>query len=250
MNNMKKTFVITCAVVAITIGTLTVSSAAPMPTSNMGREYFLSVPDLKLWSCGLSFESLDRKLKPLTYGGPTGKISSSKTLGYVGYDFVPWFTGYATAGVGDTKIGHASQTGENSPQFGLGVHFNAIDKEILDPTLYEDRIRVTAGLQYIGSTAKDPATQDNIRLGDLSASAIVSLVNDIEGSKEFLPNSIAIFGGLLYADIITNDKNLKPDTKIGFTGGLELYYTESVSLVFALERLDDSGILAGVNVRF
>jgi hypothetical protein len=252
MNNMKKTFAITCAVATITLGSFAVSFAAPVPTdSNSGKDYFLSVPDLNAWSCGVSFESMDRKLRvPDIYRRtPQDKYRGVKSLGFVGYDFEPWFEGYLTAGLSTTKINKQLSDGNNGPAYGLGVHFNIIDKDIPDPTLWDDKIRVTAGAQYLGFNGTDPYTGKTVQLGELSGSIIVSVVNDLQGSKEFLPNSIGVFGGLIYSDL-TNAKNVMADSTVGFIAGLESYYTESVSFVFAVEQIGGSGYLAGINVRF
>jgi hypothetical protein len=255
MNNMKKTFAITCAVATIMLGTFAASFAAPMPTdSNSGKDYFLSVPDLHTWSCGLSLESSDRNLKVPDFTQrlgqvPQDKYRSVKTLGFVGYDFEPWFEGYVTAGLSTTKINPNLSEGNNGPAYGIGVHFNIIDKDIINPTLADDKIRVTAGAQYLGFNGTDPYTGKTVQLGEFSGSALIGIVNDVQGSKEFLPNSIGIFGGLIFS-YITNAKNVMADETIGFMGGLNAYYTESVSFVLAVEQIGGSGYLAGVNVRF
>jgi hypothetical protein len=252
---MKKTIAIACVVAPILMGNLAVTAiAAPLPTSNLGREYYVSAPDLKQWSGGLYVDSMERKLAPVGMSS-SDKVKYSRDMGYIGYDFIPWITSYLTVGVGSVKIGQNAKNSNSGVQAGLGVHFNLMDKDILDPTLYEDKIRVTAGLQYIAAKPEfDPngngVGKKKIKFDELSGSIIVSLVNDVEGSKLFSPFGLSIFGGLLYSDLMTDAHNVDEDAKIGLTAGLEIFYTETVSFYLAVDRFDDMGSTAGVNVRF
>lgn len=240
---MKK-IILTVIVVLLATGSLTCILAGPIPTSNMGKEYVISVPDLRLWSFGLFQSSAERKTESLY----PGEFEYSRTMVYVGYDAWQRITTYVTAGPGKTKIGKTSPTDDSQPHFGVGLHFNLIDKDILDPTLIEDRIRVVAGMEYTKATAE--WNNNDIRFDEFSASLLASLVNDLGGEKYFWPNSIALFGGLLYSDIMSDSKYVSPSETVGFTGGLEIFYTESISLFVAAENLENSGYTAGVNVRF
>jgi hypothetical protein len=237
---MKKNIGVACIVTFLLVGSFSVIVAGPVSSSNLGREYVISDSDLRSWSFGLYANSSERGLKPV------GSAKLERTMGYIGYDFVPWLTTYVTAGLGKASINPAS--GDNQFNYGLGAHLNLIDKEILDPTLYEDRVRVTAGLQYIAATAKYINT--DTRFDEFSGSLILTLINDLEGNKDFIPNSLGLFGGLLYSTFVTDKENLKADGNVGFTVGFEIYYTESVALYIATEKIDKSGYTAGVNVRF
>ena len=253
---MKRTIAIACVVATILLGNLPVTViAVPLLTSNYGKDYYVSVPDLKQWSCGLYLDSMERKLDNPVEFTSGAKLSYQRNMGYIGYDFFPCMTTYATVGTGTLKIGNNAPTSDNCAQYGVGVHFNLLDKDILDPTLEEDKIRVTAGMEYIASNPDfDPfgngLDKQNISFDELSGSIVVSLVNDIEGNKSFLPFSLSVFAGLLYSDLITNVHNLKTDGQVGFTAGLEIFYTESVSFFLAVQNIGDSGYTAGVNLRF
>jgi len=242
---MKKYLGVVCVVTFVLMGSFSSIIAGPVPSSNLGREYFISDSDLRLWSFGVYQSSSERDLRLM------GVAKLERTMGYVGYDFVPWMTTYVTAGLGKTSgTGAGMQATGNQFNYGLGFHFNIIDKEILDPTLYEDRVRLTAGLQYIAAKVKYHSR--DTKFDELSSSLIVTLINDLEGSKNYVPFSLAIFGGLIYSDLLPDSDipSLQENAAIGFTGGFEVFYTESVSIYIALENIDHSGYTAGLNVRF
>ena len=229
-------------------------------TSNLGRDYEVSVPDLKQWSCGLYTESMDRKLDSAGVFMYGSKLNYQRNMGYIGYDFfrdydfLRCMTTYATLGTGSLKIGNGQRSG-SCAQYGVGAHFNLLDKDILDPTLAEDKIRVTAGVEYIASNPSVDTSgfgfdKQSISFDELSGSLIVSFVNDIEGDKTFLPFGLSVFAGLLYSDFITNSHDLKADSQLGYIAGLEVFYTESISFFLAAENIGSSGYTAGVDIHF
>jgi hypothetical protein len=251
---MRKTIAIACVVAPILLGNLSVSAiAVPLQTSNNGQDYYIGVEDLKQWSCGLYTETMERKLTNVGEPQSQAVLNYERTMGYIGYDILPYATTYATIGFGNLKIGEGFPASNNSAEYGVGVHFNLLDKGIWDPTLTEDKIRVTASMEYIASNPSVSGygmNNSNINFDELSGSLIVSLVNDVQGNKTFLPFSLSLFGGLLYSDLTTNVHSVKQDGEFGFIAGLEVFYTESVSMFGAAQEIGDPGYSAGLNVRF
>lgn len=231
-----------CPAVFLLVGNFTCLFAVPIGNSNEGREYLMAAQDVGQWSCGLY--SMTQK-RDVTSNGLQYHMKSRKVIAYVGYDFKCWFTTYAIAGQSGAQIGGTGYA-DAETELGVGMHFNILDLEVLDPTLFEDKVRVNGGWQYSVTETEWAGRQTNLR--ELSASLMLSIVNDIEGNKLFLPNSIALFAGPIYSDI--HSSSLDEKNKFGFAAGIEVFLSEKISLKWAIERFDAAGYSAGINVRF
>ena len=216
--------------------------AIPIGNSNLGREYYHDVSNLEQWSFGLFISSRDRLI---IAAGKQHRMDSQRISGYVGYDFKPWFTTYGLIGNVETKIHPLSRLGGHA-EYGVGMIFNLIDQDILSPTLFEDRIRVNATWQY--TTSKTTSFGFVSKWRELFASLTVSIVNDLEGNRLFLPISMALFGGPIYSNLIST--SFEEEDKFGFTVGLEVFFTDKVSVYLGTERLDAESVMGGINVRF
>lgn len=213
------------------------SSAVPTARSNLGREYLISTDELRPWSCGLYTTSYDRNVNSL-------RMRSSKYMGYVGYDFIPWITTYVTFGSHESR--YAMDPGESAGEYGLGASFNIIDQEILDPTLFEDRIRLNGNIQYTLSSIRWSGQDTD--WNELYASLTLSIVNDLQGDKFFTPNSLALFIGPIYCAPV--DTELTVDKTLGFTAGIDCFLNEKITLELGFQQLKNAGITAGISIRF
>jgi len=215
--------------------------ALPGGYDDNGRNYLEGSSDLSSWSMGLYMAGRDRAIliDDVPYHMETGEM-----MGYVGYDITPRFTFYATGGSTRHSVRHPRVV-TSSGMFGVGFKVNLLDHEIMDPTLLEDQIRLNLELQYSASSlewygeAKD--------YGEVSGSLTLGLVNDTMGNILYLPNGIGIFAGLVYSDYVTGD--IDGESPAGYTAGLEIYYTEKVTIEVRVEVFDDPKYSAGIHLR-
>ena len=239
---MKRSLTVILVAVLVLEGTCLLIPALPIAGSNTGREYLMGVSDLGNWSCGIYSRMLDRDID---IRGIDSLMKSKSIIGYVGYDFVRWFTTYVLAGQNESEFGNMGY-GDDEFEYGFGMYFNLLDQDILDPTLFEDKIRINAGWQY--SESKTESGGSDVEWSEICASLTLSIVNDLDGNKRYVPNSIALFAGPVYSDIdssIINEKDV-----FGYTAGIQVFYTEKVSFDIGVEKFESDTYVGGVNVRF
>jgi len=232
-----------CLAVFVLAGNFTCLLAVPIGNSDEGREYLIASQDVSKWSCGVYSRAQNRDV---TSNRRQLSMRLRKVIAHVGYDFERWFTTYAVAGQSQAGTSGGGGYADAGTELGMGMRFNILDLEILDPTLFEDKIRVNAGWQYSMSDTEWEGRQTNLH--ELSASLMLSIVNDIEGNKLFCPNSIALFAGPIYSDIHSSSINEK--NKLGFAVGMEVFLSEKISLECAIEKFDADAYSAGINVHF
>lgn len=232
-------FLFCCVAVVLLSCGIEPVSATPGSTSNLGLEHLDGVTDFSRWSVGIYGLGRER-----TSG--LNDIKHQKYMGYVGYDVLRWMTTYVTLGESKTKIGIA-EYGDWEAEYGLGVTMNLIDHVLPDPFLMEDRIRVNAGVEYTRCTTETLGS--DVDWGELYAQLTIGIVNDIDGSKFYLPNSIGIYGGPI-TTIVHGDSQINNGDEFGYTIGTDLYFSETVSLEFAIEILDTTDFAGGLHIRF
>lgn len=245
---MKNTFTRCCilsVLFLVVAGSFSPINALPVGRSNLSREYLVSPQDLGSWSIGLYAIKQERDVTANKYMSDV-PMKSSKTLGYIGYDIIPWITAYVVGGSSETRIGWGS--GSSKPEIGFGAVFNLIDTEIEDPTLFENRLRLSSHAQYTWGSAKSSTSSSDVKWGEFSGSLLLSIVNDLEGDKFFVPNSIALFVGPVFS--VINSNTIEQDKIFGMTGGLDIFLNEKVSLELAYTRYEAGTYSIGVNVRF
>ena len=220
------------------------ASAIPVGTSNLPREYVVGNNLPRIFSCGVYAADIQRDAD---IGSTTVPMEYSKGMAYVGVDVVRFATLYGAIGVNNTKVSQwMEDTDETALDYEGGLTLRFLDQEIMDPTLMENRLRICAGVSYsqttfsLGGQSKD--------WGELQASVIVSIVNDLTGDRLFLPDSIAIYAGPLYSDIISNE--IDESTQFGFAVGIQVFLDEHTSLDFGIRQFDSTGYAGGVHVRF
>lgn len=217
------------------------SGAVPVSSGQLGRNYLVSAADLTRWSGGIlgSVRKRDVEVERFDY-----TLKSTRYLIYVGYDFMSWATAYGIGGRSVSKMGSGAY--ENaSAEIGGGVRFNILEHEILSPTLVEDMIRINCGVQYTMSGTDWRGT--DLDWGELYGWLTLSLINELDGNKLFVPWSIALYGGPIYSDFFSD---VDANETLGFTAGLEVLYTDRVSLHAGVEHFDEQSFAGGVQIRF
>lgn len=219
------------------------ASAAPRGVSNLGREYVINTAMLSPWSLGAYLENLEREV---IVDRTVQDLSSSGINGFIGYDVLERMTVFGTYGGYETEIGRGG-TSDRKAHYGVGLNVNLIDQPVLDPTLYEDRLRLNLDLHYTFRNA-DYAF-GSLAWNELYASLTLGIVNDISGNKFFLPFSMNLFGGVVYSDL---HGDVEERDQFGFTFGLDVFLTKRVQLTGQMIRYDSENMSSqgGVGIRF
>ena len=217
---------------------------APLGPSNASREYILGVHELSAWSSGVYYEDQKREVQE-SHGFGTAEMRAKRLWTYIGYDLLPWMTAFGSVGTVKAQFNDGDFSDQDL-EWGGGAQFNLIDQEIMDPTLFENRIRLNAGVHYTSSQC-ETWNGGELKWEELFGSLLVSIVNDVNQNKFFGPESIAIFAGPIYSDLMGD---LKAEEEIGFTAGFQVFFTKRVSAEVAVKELDDTSIMSGLQVRF
>lgn len=244
MKNSLSLFVAVCVSTFIAADSGFSATRAP---SNEGRDYVNGARSLANWSIGANYETAEKDLVFDTFG--TRAVKSTKAMAYIGYDALPWMTPYLTMGQSQTKIGFA-QSQDGQLDYGLGLLLNMLDYEVADSFLLEDRVRVNGSVEYTRTSMA--VGNDDMDLDAFDASLTIGLVNDLVGATQFIPESITLFGGPVYSTWMGPDIKGAQSSRddFGFTIGLEMFYTRSVSMNIRANFLEHSGASAGINVHF
>lgn len=245
-----------CVVVCVLMLRTTSVIASPIVGSNDNYEFLMGGADLSKFSIGAYVREQNLKVRPSPSAGMVDySMKMKKIMGYVGYDILRWGTIYGIMGTTDTRLDsgtnipyrHESYNGSES-EYGLGFVVNLIDHDIADPTLIEDRIRVTAGVEYTKSSMYWNLAHEQVDWDEIYASARVSLINQLHGYKEMWPLAIGLYAGPIYATIISSSLNGSRD--VGFIGGMEIYYSDRITFDIGVENLDDMGYNIGFTLKF
>ena len=237
---MKK-IILLVALIMLTSVSLSRSMADPRGYPSNGKHYLESSSDLSNWGAGGYFESRDRDV---IIDHDTLLMGSSEIVGYVSYDVIRWISIYGLAGYAQHDFGEEGFSSGNSGEYGFGAKFNFFNHEILDPLLLENRLAINGGLQYSASTAD--WNGEDAQINELAASLTIGLINDIEGHKLFVPLAIGIFGGGIYSKLFGD---IEEAEALGATFGLDIYYSEKVTLEVRAEDWVNTTWMGGVHVR-
>lgn len=232
----------------VLLGLASLCHAVPVSNSNGARDYLINDASLNRWSFGIYGEEREWNVRTDPQNIPYS-LDSRKIMAYVGLNLTRWLMVYGTIGESETELKNTLFAGDAGYEmaYGGGVHLNILDHEIPDPTLLENKLRVVAGFQYI--FADTDQFMADWEWEEYLAYLTISLVNDIDGNKLFLPNSIAIYAGPAYTDIRSDDIEQTSD-EFGYMAGLEVFYTESISLDIGVQSFHSTGLTAGMHIRF
>lgn len=250
---MKKCLFLTCALVFSHIICPHRSFAGARGISASTREYLAGIADLRRWSFGLNSAGGEREMN---VGRQTLIMKSRNITGAIGYECLPWLAPYLTVGSSKTRVGAgASEYSDGEPQYGIGVWLNLLEHDIPSPAILEEKLRLNAGSQF--SIGEADWENGDAEWNEISAFFTASIINEVEGNNIFLLDSIAFFTGVLWSDFVgssistfTYRGDLNEDQALGFTAGVEVFFTKTISCHAAIEKFDSDGYSAGLHARF
>ncbi len=220
------------------------ASAMPIGSGNDGYDYLFKGNKLDWLSAGIYILDTDRGIQ---FDGTTvsSKLKTRQRLVYIGINAGRWFSVYGLGGEAEARIGAAPYSDPESV-YGGGVRINLLDHEVTEPTLMEDRWRVNLGAQYtMNETSMGTVTWD---WEELSVALTFGIVNDTLGNKYYTPESIVLYIGPIYSALDSDRFSEKDD--IGMVGGMEIFFTDSISLDVEVQRFEDTSLGAGLNIHF
>ena len=217
--------------------------AVPIGGGNEGLQYLEGVYRFDRWRAGVYANVMDREVE-VDDSSMSGILTTERALTYVGYEILPWASGYLAAGMSKAKIDPEDYDGGNF-EYGGGLQFNLLDHDLMGPTLTEDRLRVNAGAQL--TKAQGEIYGEDVEWLDFFSSLTVGLVNDLTGDKFFVPDSISLYAGPAYSDLFGD---VEATTEFGLVAGLEIFWTEGVTFDLGYQYFEEDGFYAGVNFNF
>ena len=224
--------------------------AGPRTSSNAGLNYFATAGDAGRWSVGTYYDLYNRNVTIKDTGIDT-TLKVNRVMAYAGYDLNRWITAHIDAGTGKADLGDTGN-GSSEMQYGFAMDMRLIDHEVADTTLMEDRFTLNADWDLSFSKTENFAG-DDVKWGVLNASLTAGIVNDIDGYNTFYtPDAIAIFAGPAFSSIIGSDLESSGggSDMVGLCGGVEVFYTTSVSFNVRYTHINDNDFSGGMNVRF
>lgn len=233
---------------------LTVSAlqASPVWTSNRDSEYLLSSDkDLSFLSVGFNIESVEREIEIRDTANVLQRpvLELNRYRGYLGCEVFDWLTIYGTAGGARSGIKANTEETEANAEYGAGFRINFLDHIIADPLVIEDRIRLTATVQYTKSSMNFTRQYN---WSETRSSVQFSIINDVAGNPYFRPEAIGLNVGYVYSDL--RGDNGIDEVHPGFaTLGAEIFYSKSISFdgsVYFGNSNETRGMIAGFHLRF
>ena len=237
---MKNTFTLLSAAALLAIS-FTAAQAFPTGKSNESSDYLNGTGISHMLSGGIYGGSLERDME---FGSTVLPLETSKAVIYLGMNLRPWLTLFAGVGGADHELGMAES--DSTYVLEAGLLINVIDHVILDPSLFEDRLRINMGATW--ATTEAEWYGEDVKWQEINAFATISIVNDTTGNKLFNPNSIALYAGPVYSYITGDD--LEADQELGFMAGIEVFVSETISLDLGVRQFDSTGVEGGLNIQF
>lgn len=224
--------------------------AEPRGGSNADRDFISGASESDGWSCGLTYNSRDRRVE---IADLAGTLDAQIVAAYIGYSPLPFATLYVLGGQllsgFDPDYGTDPTVNDSSRfLYGASLQTDIFSHEIQDPLLMENKIRVNGTMSYVASEVE--VFSETLDFEEFTASLTASIVNDVVGNKMFLPESVAVFAGPTYSSSLSDDIDDSMDDEVGLTVGLEVFHTKRVSYYARFDDFARSGYAAGLNVRF
>jgi hypothetical protein len=234
------------------------AGAMPVYESNQGREYLISYQGLDRWGAGVVFSSLERPVV-ITSGRVEmeSSLEQDRVMGYLTYHLLRAMDIYVIGGGANVGLDGWKKESADS-DYGVGLRLNIMDHIIQDPILLEDKIRLSATLQYSETKIGEAWGAKKAALREKYAAVSMAVINDVEGMVLFHPESIALNLSFIYSgldghlDYPASRADIEADDTSYLTAGVEMFWTKRVSIeVFALlSGGDTTGSGAALHVRF
>lgn len=221
--------------------------ASPRGGSNQAIDYLDRDSEHNRLSIGTYYHGRKRNVT-IDGTGIAGELQEDRFVGYGGYDLQHWLTVYGITGWNIADLGDALTPNSDSDLvIGISLGMDLFTHEIQETVIMEDKFRINSSISLF-KTEFDVSGSGRNYL-ELDAQLTFSFVNDTKGSKFYFPESIALFVGPIYNDLISGDIDERDD-RFGVTAGLEFYSAERVSVGFRYEQHKKSGFVGGFNIHF
>ncbi len=237
---MKKTSTLPMVFVALAVSIVS-AHAIPTGKSNESGDYVSGTGISHMLNAGIYGGSLEREVE---YKNTVRTLESKQSVVYLGLEPTPWATVFVGAGLADHQVGLLES--DTTQKIEAGVLLNLVDHVILDPTLFEDKLRVNAGASWAYTEAE--WLNNDVRWQEATAFLTVSIVNDTTGNKFFNPDSVAIYMGPLFNYIQSDEIELRDE--FGFLAGIEIFVTDSISIDLGMRHIDTTGFEGGLHIDF
>ncbi len=218
--------------------------SVPLGRSNEPMDYLLKTPSLNGFTAGAYFGLIKQTLR-LNGAVSDLELQASRVTGYVGYELFRGFSVYVIGGANEVELSGTAST-DSEAVFGGGFSVNLLNHFFREPVPMEDAIRINAGAQFL--TTKAGFGGIAAEWDEITAAVTVSLVNHTDGNKYYTPESIAIYAGPAFSYL--RSKHFESKGDVGVTGGLEIFFTDSMAIDLRVEQFDSISFSAGVNYRF
>jgi len=237
---MKKTSI---ALIAFAVLATSILSAHAIPTgkSNESGDYVSGTGISHMFNAGIYGGSIEREVE---YRETMMPLESKQSIVYMGIEVTPWATVFVGGGLADHQVGMLES--KTTQKVEAGLLLNLVDHVFLDPTLFEDKLRINAGASWAYTEAE--WLDNDVRWQEATAFLTVSIVNDTIGNKFFNPNSIAIYMGPLFNYIQSDEIELEDE--FGYMAGIEVFLTESISIDLGMRHISTTGFEGGLHINF
>ncbi len=237
---MKKTSIVVLASIFLAV-CLASAHAIPTGKSNESGDYLSGTGLSDRLSAGIYTGSLEREV---LYRSVLTVLESKQSMVYLGLDLTRWLTLFVSGGLADHQVGLLESGSTQKVE--AGILLNLIDHDILDPSFFEDKLRLNVGASW-GYTEAEWLGRD-VTWEEGTAYITVSVVNDTTGNKIFNPNSVSVYVGPLYNYIQSDDIEL--EDHLSFMAGIEVFLTDHIMLDLGLRHMDAMTYEGGVHIRF
>ncbi|HAS83020.1 MAG TPA: hypothetical protein DCS43_10205 [Verrucomicrobia bacterium] len=221
------------------------AGAIPVGRNNEAINYLFKDPVLTRVTAGLYTGQTEREVTLGDSPSITRTLSGNRTTGYLGLSVLSWLNVYGLVGQNTAEIEFMSE-GDAEMALGFGVSVNLLNHFIREPIPMEDAFRLNLGAQYL--SLESDIGYDTLAWDEISASLTLSIVNHLDGNKNYRPESIALYIGPAFSTF--RGDAISAETEGGVIGGVEIFITDSVSLDLGFEYFDTANLRAGVNVHF
>jgi len=243
---MKKIYAILAVVPVFVSLVSSPAGAVPVGRNNEAFNYlFKDPPVLSRVSAGIYTGQSDREVTLGSSSSITRTLSTTRTTGYLGLSLVPWLNIYGVLGQNTAEIEFLPK-GDSEMALGVGVSVNLLNHFIREAVPMEDAYRLNLGAQYL--RCESELGYDTLTWDEIYASLTFSIVNHLDGNKNYRPESIAIYFGPAFSTF--RGDSISVETETGAIAGLEVFVNDSLSLDLGVEYFDKASLRAGVNVRF
>ena len=204
-------------------------------------------------SVGLGYDRIERDIK-FSGGRGTEVLKADSISGYVGYNVLPWFTTFVTAG-GTSLRGDRWSSRDYALRMSAGVNAYLWEGDVLTPAFAAGRISVK-GTAELARHEADTSVGSSEWFELIAALPVgYELFDRYPVNKSGLSTSLALYVGpavsFLNGDLTVTPgikQGFKQDQSLGVVAGVDVYFAPSVSV--GLKALVFDRVTTGASLRF